>query len=176
LAGIAARGLAAAVFGSVAFYLVMETLWGQQKDTGRNWFSHFFAWAFAWTPGLLALTAGSRNDPGSRRGTPATGAITAAELNARIERGDPPRILDVRSRGEFAAGHIPGAVNIPFTQALSGMGEVLGSASDETVVYCGHGPRAYLAGMALQRGGRRHIVYLTGHWAAWRVARLRSES
>ena len=57
---IAVRGLAAAVFGGVAFYLVMNTLWGRPPAAGRNYVLQFFAWAFAWAPGLLALTLGGR--------------------------------------------------------------------------------------------------------------------
>ena len=41
--------------------------------------------------------------------------MTPQELLARIDRGDAPPILDVRSEREFAAGHVPGAVNIPYT-------------------------------------------------------------
>jgi hypothetical protein len=55
---IAARGLAAAVFGGLAFYLVLNTLWGRPPATGRNYLVQFFAWAFAWAPGLFALTLG----------------------------------------------------------------------------------------------------------------------
>jgi len=53
---VAGRGLAAAVLGSVAFYLVLNTLWGRPPATGRNYGVQFLAWAFAWTPGLLSLT------------------------------------------------------------------------------------------------------------------------
>ena len=53
---IAGRGLAAAVLGGLAFYLVMQTLWGRPPATGRNYLVQFLAWAFAWAPGLLALT------------------------------------------------------------------------------------------------------------------------
>jgi hypothetical protein len=53
---VAVRGLAAAVLGGVAFYLVMGTLWGRPPEGGRNYVVQFFAWAFAWAPGLLALT------------------------------------------------------------------------------------------------------------------------
>ena len=62
-AAIAGRGLAAAIIGGVAFYLVMNTLWGRPPAGGRNYLVQFFAWAFAWAPGLLALTLG-----GSARG------------------------------------------------------------------------------------------------------------
>lgn len=168
--GIAARGLAAAALGSVAFYLVMQTLWGRPPATGRNYALQFLAWAFAWAPGLLALTVGPRPGPGPQGDSQHAGAISVADLSARIERGDPPPILDVRFAGEFTADHIPGAVNIPFHQVPSRLSELPGGAGDDLVVYCGHGPRAYMAGAALRNQGRR-ILYLTGHWAAWRAAR-----
>ena len=57
---IAVRGGAAAVLGGLAFYLVMNTLWGEPPASGRNYAVQFAAWAFAWAPGLLALTAGRR--------------------------------------------------------------------------------------------------------------------
>ena len=85
------------------------------------------------------------------------------------------RILDVRSKAEFAAGHVPGAVNVPFPQVISRARSVAGAADDELIVYCGHGPRAYMAGAALRWVGRTRVVYLTGHWAAWQSAGLRTE-
>jgi len=53
---IAGRGVAAAVTGGVAFYLVMNILWGPPSAGGRNYALQFFAWAFAWAPGLFVLT------------------------------------------------------------------------------------------------------------------------
>lgn len=55
---IAARGVLAAVLSGIAFYLVMNTLWGRPPATGRNYILQFAAWAAAWAPGLLALTVG----------------------------------------------------------------------------------------------------------------------
>lgn len=160
---IAGRGMAAAVFGGVAFYLVMNVLWGRPPAGGRNYVVQFFAWAFAWSPGLLALTLGSDRP------------IPVRKLLERIDRGETLRILDVRSEGEFRAGHVPGAVNIPFTRLLSHAGDVPGHAAEELIVYCGHGPRAYFAATALRARGRKQIVYLRGHWAAWQNAGLRVE-
>lgn len=57
-AAVAGRGLVAAVIGGVAFYLVMDILWGRPPAGGRNYVVQFFAWAFAWAPGLFALTSG----------------------------------------------------------------------------------------------------------------------
>ena len=187
--GVAGRGLAAAVFGGVAFYLVMPVLWGRPPEGGRNYAVQFLAWAFAWAPGLLAITLGRPPTPVARRvgrAAPATssardddvgemdGSITGVELLERIDRGEALSILDVRSEGEFTAGHVPGAVNIPFTQVGARLAEVPGAPEEPLVVYCGHGPRAYMAATMLRRGGRK-IVYMSGHWSAWQASGLRIE-
>lgn len=57
---IATRGVLAAVLSGLAFYLVMNTLWGRPPATGRNYLIQFGAWCVAWAPGLLALTVGSK--------------------------------------------------------------------------------------------------------------------
>jgi hypothetical protein len=55
---IAVRGVLAAVLSGIAFFLVMNTLWGRPPATGKNYFVQFAAWVVAWAPGLLALTLG----------------------------------------------------------------------------------------------------------------------
>ena len=57
---VAARGVVAAVVSGIAFYLVLNTLWGRPPATGRNYLLQFAAWTVAWAPGLLALTLGRR--------------------------------------------------------------------------------------------------------------------
>jgi len=100
--------------------------------------------------------------------------MTASDLLALISAGAPPKVLDVRSPREFTRGHVPGALNIPFWKLLSGPPTLL-SPDDRLVVYCGHGPRAWLAGAALQRRGFRRVEYLEGHMSRWRRAGLRRE-
>jgi rhodanese-related sulfurtransferase len=129
---------------------------------------------------LRATSAPSRTASAPPPPTPAPdsekeGQLTARELLGRIDRGETLRILDVRSEREFSAGHVPGAVNIPFTKVLSRMVDVPGTAEDELILYCGHGPRAYMAAAALRSGGRKRIVYLSGHWAGWENGGLRVE-
>jgi hypothetical protein len=61
---IALRGLIAAAAGGLAFALVRTVLWGRPPGDERNYFVQFAVWAFAWAPGLLALTwerAGARS-------------------------------------------------------------------------------------------------------------------
>jgi rhodanese-related sulfurtransferase len=102
--------------------------------------------------------------------------ISANALLARIESGAAPTILDVRSRAEFARGHVPGARHIPFWQVSRHIGELAIARDSELVVYCGHGPRAVIAGYALRRRGFARITYLEGHFTGWRGAGFREET
>lgn len=102
-------------------------------------------------------------------GLPST---TPKALEQRIAAGDAPLVLDVRSREEFAAGHIPGAVNIPVTELARRVGELAPFREKEIVVHCEAGPRANAASKFLGRNGFRKLVELEGHMRAWREAGL----
>jgi rhodanese-related sulfurtransferase len=93
--------------------------------------------------------------------------MTADELQRRIEAGDAPAILDVRSRREFTQGHVPGAQFVPFWAVMFLAWAVKGKRDEPLIVYCGHGPRAMMARPGLLRRGFRDIQYLDGHWSAW---------
>jgi rhodanese-related sulfurtransferase len=94
------------------------------------------------------------------------------QLAEQIASGSAGTIVDVRSRAEFTNGHVPGALHIPFWQIRRKVAAISSSHDDRLVVYCGHGPRALMAGATLRRLGFTRIVYLKGHWSAWRRARL----
>ncbi len=101
--------------------------------------------------------------------------IAASELLALIKAGAAPTIIDVRSRREFQEGHVPGARLMPFWKLLTGSPKIPAAAEDLVVLYCGYGPRAYLAGAALRRRGFQRVVYLRGHMADWRRSGLPQE-
>jgi rhodanese-related sulfurtransferase len=98
--------------------------------------------------------------------------MTPADLMERIEKGIAPIVLDVRSRLEFAGGHVPGARHIPFWQVTSHLEALAPLKDQEIVVYCGHGPRAHIAGAVLRRNGFTHVTYLKGHMKRWRELSL----
>jgi hypothetical protein len=54
------RGVLAAILGGLAFYAVVNVLWGRPPAGGRNYVVQFTAWTVAWAPGILALIAGRR--------------------------------------------------------------------------------------------------------------------
>jgi rhodanese-related sulfurtransferase len=96
-------------------------------------------------------------------------------LLAEIERGAAPVILDVRSRAEYESGHVPGALHVPFWLVRSTIPRLHLRPDTPLVVYCGHGPRAYMAGAALRRLGFHTIAYLAGHMTRWTREGLREE-
>jgi len=95
---------------------------------------------------------------------------------ARIEAGSPPPIIDVRSQSEYDAGHVPGAIHIPFWAAYGRASEIPAGPDDEIVVYCAHGPRAGLAKAGFRLAGFHHVVYLEGHMTGWEKAGLPQEA
>lgn len=101
-----------------------------------------------------------------RRSVSTRHTIAPEELSRRIEHGDAPRIVDVRSSREYRAAHLPGAVHIPFWQVPWRASEVVSEGND-LVLLCGHGPRAWMAGVALRLAGHRRIRYLRGHMTGW---------
>ena len=100
-------------------------------------------------------------------------AIQPADLEAQIAAGTGPAILDVRSALEYRRGHLPGARHLAFWRALEGTVAVPREAP--IVVYCGHGPRAWMAVAALRLRGFTNVGRLRGHMAAWRRERRPEE-
>lgn len=78
--------------------------------------------------------------------------------------------LDVRSAREFRAGHVPGALHVPFWRLLLPGGARDVPRDTPLVVYCGHGPRAWMAVAALKARGYASLALLAGHMQAWRRA------
>jgi hypothetical protein len=57
---VGVRSLLAAAASGLAFYAVLGSVWGPPPEGGRNYLWHFAAWAIAWGPGLIAVSAPSR--------------------------------------------------------------------------------------------------------------------
>jgi len=101
--------------------------------------------------------------------------IAGAALLAAIDAGTAPPIVDVRSRLEYSRGHVPGAIHVPFWMVQWRLRSIPGRRPDPVVVYCGHGPRAWMAARVLRRRGFARVILLAGHFSRWRAAGLREE-
>jgi len=83
---------------------------------------------------------------------------------------DAPHWIDVRTAGEFEAGHVEGAVNIPYEDIVDRIGEVTANKDDVIYVYCRSGRRSGIALEALQQAGFDNVVNLGGLEDAQRFA------
>jgi rhodanese-related sulfurtransferase len=93
-------------------------------------------------------------------------AKEAAKLVAKSE----VVVLDVRTPGEYSAGHITGATNIDF---LAGdFSERLAKLDREKsyLVHCASGGRSTRALPQLSKLGFKHVVHLDGGFKAWQAA------
>jgi rhodanese-related sulfurtransferase len=97
-----------------------------------------------------------------------TPKIDQASLLKRIEKKDTSLvILDVRTPEEYAAGHVPGAINIPYTHLPSRISEVADAADKDIVVYCTIGVRAEQGAERLRENGFTKLLHLDGDMKAW---------
>jgi rhodanese-related sulfurtransferase len=94
--------------------------------------------------------------------------LSVTELRARLEDAqDRPHLLDVRTPGEFAAGHLPGAANVPLGQLAQHADQVRQHRDGEVVLVCASGARATRARAVLAGRGMRHTPVLEGGMESW---------
>ena len=97
------------------------------------------------------------------------GVISANELKKLAGKCGEAQLVDVRSSSEYAAGHVPGAVNIPMDQIEARL-EDLGPGSP-VVLICKSGQRAVMTA-ALLEPCRKDVTVLAGGTDAWVSAGL----
>jgi hydroxyacylglutathione hydrolase len=94
--------------------------------------------------------------------------IGADDLADRLTANpDATVVLDVRGAGEFAAGHIPGSVHIPYGELPSRTDEL---PRDRTIAaICSGGKRSGMAASVLQRDGFERVVHVAhGGVGTWK--------
>ena len=84
----------------------------------------------------------------------AADAIDGATAKALATGG--ARVVDVRTPEEFASGHVPGAINIPYDQIARRASEI-GPPSTQVLLYCRTGRRSGIAADALDRAGYKKV-------------------
>jgi rhodanese-related sulfurtransferase len=94
--------------------------------------------------------------------------ISQPTLLSRLQAAAPPLVIDVRSAEEYAAGHVPGAINIPHTELTTALPRLEADRQRDIVVYCASGRRAGLALSVLRGDHFTHLSHLTGDYDVWR--------
>ena len=107
--------------------------------------------------------------------------ITAEEAKQIMDTEEGCIILDVREQEEYDAGHIPGAILIPYTQMGEKANDMLPDKDQLILVYCRSGRRSKIAAEALVELGYTNIrefggiidwpydvTYRWKKWSEWR--------
>lgn len=89
--------------------------------------------------------------------------LAAADAHALV-------VLDVRTAGEYDAGRVPGALNIPHDQLADRLAELGADRDREVVVYCRSGRRADIALGVLRAAGFTRVSHLEGDYLGWSAA------
>ena len=97
---------------------------------------------------------------------------TQASVATALQQQKPITLIDVRTREEFAQRHIPGAINIPYTELDQRIAELDNYRDSEMIVYCRSGRRAELALEILGTHELENTILLEGHMIGWQSAGL----
>lgn len=121
---------------------------------------------------------------------PSSSTDLVADAKTRVTQVDAARfatenssstvIIDVREPAEFAAGHLPGAKNLPrglLEFRIASVDGLEGMSEDQRLqqpiaVYCRSGARAALAADTLQKMGYTNVRSIEGGFKAWQAQDL----
>jgi glyoxylase-like metal-dependent hydrolase (beta-lactamase superfamily II)/rhodanese-related sulfurtransferase len=98
-----------------------------------------------------------------------TRRVSAEEARAILSERHQPLVLDVRTRGEWEAGHIEPSVNIPLNHLIERVTEV--PRNRKIIVLCQGGYRSSLAASLLQQRNYTDLVELASGMAGWEAAK-----
>ena len=101
------------------------------------------------------MTIATAGEPAATAPASAAAAVAPMSQEALLEHQsrhpDHLFVLDVRTPQEYAEGHVPGAVNVPYDQLASRLAEV--PKDKDVVLYCKSGRRAGIAADVLAATG-----------------------
>src|SRR5512146_547401 len=100
-----------------------------------------------------------------------TSEVSTLEAVQLINRRDAV-VIDVRDSGDYAAGHITSARNIPAAQIAERLKELEKFKSRPIIVSCRSGDRSAVASGILRKNGFGEVFSLRGGIAAWQQASM----
>lgn len=147
----------------------------------------------AWKKAGHPLKSGAESRPPARFNAAFTGDLIVGleDMRKAVESEDGPLILDARGAGRFfgrdpepraglRGGHMPGAVNLPFTSLLDSERRLLPLPELEkvvaatgfdparpTIASCGSGVTAGVVLLALARLGHQNVPLYDASWSEW---------
>ena len=92
------------------------------------------------------------------------------DVKRRMEAGEKFVLVDVREDGEWAQGHLPGAIHLGKGVIERDIEQRIPDTSAKVILYCGGGFRSALAADNLQKMGYSNVESMDGGWKGWRDA------
>jgi rhodanese-related sulfurtransferase len=93
--------------------------------------------------------------------------VPAETVKAAIDKKEKVVILDVRDSGEFAAGHLPGAINISRGTLEMNVANAITDLDAKVYVYCKTAGRSSLATKTLNDLGYKGAILMDAQYADW---------
>lgn len=93
--------------------------------------------------------------------------IPAADVKAAIDKKEKVVILDVRDSNEYAAGHLPGAINVSRGTLEFGIWGKVSDQNAKMYVYCKTAGRSALATKTLNDLGYKNAVLMDAQFEDW---------
>ena len=129
-----------------------------------RWLITFAAFAFTLLQTALPTAFGDS--------TPTVEYVSPKTVRGWLEQGRVVTFLDVRVPEEYAAAHLPNAINIYYSE-VTALGDRLLPGDQPIVVYCTHSAyRAPAAARILQEVGVNSVYVLEGGIVAWHAGGL----
>ncbi|MBX3150218.1 MBL fold metallo-hydrolase [Candidatus Obscuribacterales bacterium] len=97
-----------------------------------------------------------------------TPQITIDQLKEKMAEVKDLQVIDVRRKGEYEAGHVPGAINIPLADLKRNLDKV--DKRRPTAIICASGYRSSISTHILKSGGVAYLYNTVGGTNAWRTA------
>ena len=102
------------------------------------------------------------------------GELSQAQAQEKMAAGA-ITVIDVRSAGEYQAGHVPGALNIPYDQIEQHLDQISMLKNKPVLLYCRSGRRAGMAESTLTQLGFTQLYHLEGDMMDWSKNQLPEE-
>jgi len=93
--------------------------------------------------------------------------VSATDVKAMIDKKDKVIYLDVRDPGEFAAGHLPGAMNISRGTLEFNVFNKIQDQNAKVIVYCKTAGRSTLATKTLNDLGYKNAILMDAQFEDW---------
>jgi rhodanese-related sulfurtransferase len=93
--------------------------------------------------------------------------VSAADVKAAIDKKEKAVLLDVRDPNEYAAGHLPGAINVSRGTLEFNIWDKVTDKDAKIYVYCKTAGRSAFATKTLNELGYKNAVLMDAHLEDW---------